>query len=406
MADPRGPRSSNTLLERVVLDAFDGYTALTRPQLVEATGLSRPTVTALVAALVTRGELNEAAGPPVSGTRGRPSMTYRRTAMAAPVALIRLAHRMPTRVSLVNDTGTIGEVDTGTDWRQPWESWAPAVSEAYGLLAETTELPVRRVVLAAPFPVEEGHGAPPVSSHLGQQPPDCTATSRSRVMPDIPDWLVADPRPAVSALLGRPVSMLNDANLAALGEARYGAARNAGNAIHLSVRHGIGAGIIINGRLLTGASGMAGEIGHVQVVEDGPYCMCGNRGCVVTQSFDPFKIEALTSRYGHEPTFDDLEDLVAAGDPVGLRFFTDLGALHAKTLAAPIVLLDPDTLVIDAELRHTAIPFIAGLKAELARRCPPRQTEILSIVRGTLENAIAHGALAVANDEEAAAHQP
>lgn len=396
MADPRGPRSSSALLEHIVLDAFAGYAALTRPQLVEATGLSRPTVTALVAALVARGELTESPVPAPNGSRGRPSLTYRRSALAAPVALVRLAHRMPTRVGLVDENGPIAEVDTGVGWTQPWDAWAPAVRGALALLETAAELPARRVVLAAPFPVEEGHGAPEVSPRAGHGSP------RPQRVVHMPDWIAHDPRPEVAELLGRPVSMINDANLAALGEARVGAARGVGTAVHLLVRHGIGAGIVVNGRLITGARGMAGEVGHVQVVDDGPYCMCGNRGCLVTQSFDPFKIEALTSRYGHEPSFDDLEDLVSDGDAVALRFFSDLGALLAKTLASLVVLLDPDLLVVDAELRHTAAPLITGLRAELSRRCPPRQAEGLAIVRGDLPDAIARGALAAADDAASA----
>lgn len=399
MADLRGPRSSSTLLERIVLDAFNGYAALTRPQLVEATGLSRPTVTALVATLVARGELTESETAAPSGTRGRPSLTYRRTAMAAPIALVRLTHRIPTRVSLVDEGGTITEIDTGIGWMQPWEAWAPAVREALELLESAHELPTRHVVLAAPFPVEDGHGAPAIVPR--PQPPAAPAAPspvRTRVLPNLPDWIARDPRPAVTDLLGRPVSMVNDANLAALGEARRGAARDAKTAIHLLIRHGIGAGIVIGGTPLTGARGMAGEIGHVQIVADGPYCFCGNRGCLVTQSFDPFKIDALTSRYGHEPSFDDLEALIEDGDAVALRFFSDLGALLAKTLASTIVLLDPDVLVVDAELKHTATPLISGLRTELARHCPPRQAEELVIARGQLPDAIAYGALEAAND--------
>lgn len=324
-------------------------------------------------------------------------MSYRRTAMAAPVALVRITHRVPTRVSLVGESGTITEVDTGVGWTQPWDAWAPAVREALGVLESAHELPARHVVLAAPFPVEDGHGAPEIVPRP-QSPASAFAPARAGVLPNLPEWIARDPRPAVAKLLGRPVSMINDANLAALGEARRGAARGADTAIHLLVRHGIGAGIVIHGRPLTGARGMAGEIGHVQVVKDGPYCFCGNRGCLVTQSFDPFKIDALVSRYGHEPSFDDLEDLIENGDAVALRFFSDLGSLLAKTLASTIVLLDPDILVVDAELKHTATPLISGLRTELARRCTPRVVEELTIVRGRLPDAIAYGALEAAND--------
>jgi predicted NBD/HSP70 family sugar kinase len=217
-------------------------------------------------------------------------------------------------------------------------------------------------------------------------------------VPHFAEWIAQDPRPAVAELTGRPVSLVNDANLAALGEARYGAARDAHAVVHLSIRHGVGSGLVIGGTLVPGAHGMAGEIGHVQVADDGPYCLCGNRGCLVTQSFDPFKIDALTGRYGGAPGFCDLEDLVAHGDAVAVRFFRDLGELLAKPLSTLVVTLDPDVVVIDAELGRTVQPLITGLRAELARRCSPQRVDELAVVPGRLADAVGYGALAAAND--------
>ncbi|HEY3872737.1 MAG TPA: ROK family protein [Actinocrinis sp.] len=402
MAGTRGPRSSSALLERVVLGVFDGSAALTRPQLMEATGLSRPTVAAVVAALVARGDLTELAEPAATGTRGRPSLTYRRTALAAPVALVRLTHREPTRVSLVGDDGPGTAVDTGVSWTKPWAEWAPPIRAALAELESAVPVPARRVVIAAPFPVREGHGAPELHPRAAPHPANQSASAPDWPAPHIADWLAHDPRPAVAELLGRPVSLINDANLAALGEARYGAARGAHSVVHLSIRHGVGAGLVIGGTLVPGAHGMAGEIGHVQVADDGPYCLCGNRGCLVTQSFDPFKIDALIGRYGGAADFRDIEGLVAHGDAVALRFFRDLGALLAKPLSTLAVMLDPDMVVIDAELGRTVDPLIAGLKAELARRCSPQQADDLSVLRGELADAVGYGALAAANNASAA----
>ena len=82
------------------------------------------------------------------------------------------------------------------------------------------------------------------------------------------------------ARLGRPILVGNDANLAALGEHRFGAGRGIDHMIYITVSTGVGGGIIVDGRLLLGQHGYAAEIGHHIVVAEGPRCGCGNRGCL------------------------------------------------------------------------------------------------------------------------------
>ncbi len=79
---------------------------------------------------------------------------------------------------------------------------------------------------------------------------------------------------------GRPVYVENDANVAALAENRLGAGRGTSNMMYITVSTGIGSGLILGGRLYVGASGGAGELGHVTMLADGPLCGCGNRGCL------------------------------------------------------------------------------------------------------------------------------
>ena len=97
---------------------------------------------------------------------------------------------------------------------------------------------------------------------------------------------------SMSRRLGVPVVADNDVNLAMLAEARYGAARGASSAVFVSLGHGIGAGLMANGAILRGNEGMAGEIGHIKVVENGALCRCGNR---VPQ---PTPTASLTCRSG------------------------------------------------------------------------------------------------------------
>lgn len=84
----------------------------------------------------------------------------------------------------------------------------------------------------------------------------------------------------VRAATGLPVYLENDANVAALAENRMGAGRGTKNMVYVTVSTGIGSGLILDGRLYSGTTGAAGELGHVTVVPDGPMCGCGNRGCL------------------------------------------------------------------------------------------------------------------------------
>ena len=103
----------------------------------------------------------------------------------------------------------------------------------------------------------------------------------------MPGWQGLLPAEELERRLGVPVHADNDANLGALAELHHGVARGAHDVVYLKVASGVGAGIVLGGRLHRGASGIAGEIGHVQVGEDGQVCRCGNRGCLETMVSAP-----------------------------------------------------------------------------------------------------------------------
>jgi glucokinase len=86
-------------------------------------------------------------------------------------------------------------------------------------------------------------------------------------------------RDIVQERLGKKAFLINDANAAALGEFYFGAAQGAHNFIYITLSTGIGGGIVIDGKIYTGAIGAAGEVGHMTIDDNGPICNCGNRGC-------------------------------------------------------------------------------------------------------------------------------
>lgn len=98
--------------------------------------------------------------------------------------------------------------------------------------------------------------------------------------PNLPAWYNTALKSIWEQELQLPVWVCNDASLAALGEYRFGAGRGVDNLVYITVSTGIGGGVIAGGRLLLGASGFAGEVGHMTIDVDGPVCNCGNVGCL------------------------------------------------------------------------------------------------------------------------------
>ncbi|MFC1918912.1 ROK family protein [Chloroflexota bacterium] len=97
--------------------------------------------------------------------------------------------------------------------------------------------------------------------------------------PHLPGWTDVPLRDIIEKELGKKVFLINDANAAAVGELYFGAGKGARNFIYVTVSTGIGGGIIIDGKIFTGSAGLAGELGHMVIDDEGPPCNCGNRGC-------------------------------------------------------------------------------------------------------------------------------
>jgi glucokinase len=97
--------------------------------------------------------------------------------------------------------------------------------------------------------------------------------------PNLPGWHNIPLKDIMQERLGKKTFLTNDANAAALGEFYFGAARGTRNFTYITLSTGIGGGIIIDGKIYTGAIGTAGEVGHMTIDDNGPICNCGNRGC-------------------------------------------------------------------------------------------------------------------------------
>jgi predicted NBD/HSP70 family sugar kinase len=377
--------------EQLVLDALRGRRRASRQELVQATGLPKTTVTGVVGRLLQRGVVVEQslAG---SGGRGRPASAIALAGPVGSVGALVFAHT-GFRAAVAGFDGSIVAIRRrGLD--RP-HSNGPSIEEGLALLAEARAEAGERmdcVVLGIPAPFHRGVGVV-----VGRIP-----ESIKEALPGFRDelsWLHADPAALVSERLGVVATADNDANLAALGEAAFGAGRGLENFIYVKAVDGLGAGLFLNGQLYRGARGLAGELAHVQIDPDGPWCSCGGRGCLA-RIFGGFVRAFIESTYGTQLSFGDVLELATAGETGTQRVIADVGRKVGRVLADTCMMLCPDAIVIDGALAAAWPTFAAGIREMIERHTPRPVAQTVRLLRGELgERAEVLGAVALARTE-------
>ena len=180
-----------------------------------------------------------------------------------------------------------------------------------------------------------------------------------------------------------PVTVENDANLGALAETQLGAARGREGVIYVQVASGIGAGIVLGGRVHQGATGIAGEIGHVQVRPDGDLCSCGNRGCLETVASTSAMLAALQWTYGGALTVTGMLDIARSGDVGVQRVIMDAGRTIGRTLGDLCNSLNPDAIVVGGELSDGDW-LLNGIRESIDRYAQPGAARAVEVIAGTL----------------------
>jgi predicted NBD/HSP70 family sugar kinase len=165
-----------------------------------------------------------------------------------------------------------------------------------------------------------------------------------------------------------PVQADNDANLGALGEATWGAGRGCDDFLFVQVRTGIGVGLMLGGSVYRGAAGLAGEFGHVTIDESGPWCGCGNRGCLQQFASEPAILRALADSQDPPATIAAVVAAAKAGHRASLRVLADAGRHIGDALAAACNLLNPRRVIIGGELRLAGDLLLAAIRSALERR--------------------------------------
>jgi glucokinase len=205
--------------------------------------------------------------------------------------------------------------------------------------------------------------------------------------PNIADWNGVDLDHQLTALIGLPVVIENDANAAAWGEAKFGAGKNQDHMMMLTVGTGIGGGIVVNGALYRGAFGIAAEFGHMRVVPDGHICGCGARGC-----FEQYASGNALLRHAREAinaspevarnllsrgdgtvaglTGQAITEAARDGDPVALAAFNTTGQWLGAGIASLAVLLDPACVVIGGGVIDAGEILLKPTRESLERNMP------------------------------------
>jgi predicted NBD/HSP70 family sugar kinase len=375
----RSLREANRLR---VVDELRRHGTLSRADLARITGLSATTMTALVAELLNSGLVVEQAlrdGAAEPAGRGRPPVLLRLDASAGGALGIDFGHHH-LRVAIADLSRTVlaeraMEIDVDAEAGHSLDAAAALVEE----VLDEAGMERGRVIGA-------GVGLPgPIDARTG-------AVGSSVILPD---WVGLKPAEELARRLDVPVTVDNDANLGALGEVSLGAARGLGDVIYVKVASGIGAGLVLGGRLYHGSVGLAGELGHVHVRDQGAVCRCGSRGCLETVAATGAVLAALRPAHRDDLNVHEAVALVRAGDLGAQRVFTDAGRAIGRALGDHCNLLNPAAVVVGGDLSAAGRPLLDGIRESVDRYAQPAIAASVAIIASRLgDRAQVLGALA------------
>jgi N-acetylglucosamine repressor len=318
------PRARPSLLrrlnERQVLAALQAHGPLSRAEITRHTGISGPTVTRAVSALLEANLLEE--GDARQAALGRPGKVLRLAGKTVSV----LGAVVGPELCEVLSCGLNGQLDEGRVRRFPTPARYPDLVRAFvKRLDELTgerQTPVLGLGISMPGLLNRREKRTVVSPNVHQ-------TDGQRLGEDL------------KQRLGLETVILQESHALCLAERTYGAARNVDNFAMFDISQGLGVGVVNGGHLLEGHSGLAGELGHVTVRLDGRLCGCGNHGCLETEATDTALAVAVSERLGRRLTVEGIIERVQAGRLQVEGEFTRVLEYLAVGLAAVIDLFYP-----------------------------------------------------------------
>jgi predicted NBD/HSP70 family sugar kinase len=367
-----------------VIGALREHGHTSQADIARVTGLSRTTVSKLVAELKVSGlvgEVEVSATDPRGVHGGRPAvqLTLRDTSQAVvgidfghshvQVAVANLAHNVLAE--------RIRYLDVNHRATEAFDASVAMVDEV-----------LEEAGYSRAYIIGAGIGIPgPIDRVSG------TAGSASI----LPGWVGLRIGEEIERRLGLPVEIENDANLGALAELTWGAGRDCSTFAYIKAATGIGAGIVIDGKLLRGASGTAGEIGHTTLDEGGALCYCGNRGCLETVASGPAIVGLVRSSSAESLTLGDVIDRAASGDVRCRRALSDAGREIGVAVAGLCNLINPERVVVGGLLSRAGELVLGPIRESIQRYAVHAAAECVQVVPAVfVERAELLGAVALA----------
>ncbi|MFZ0529583.1 MAG: ROK family transcriptional regulator [Propionicimonas sp.] len=339
---------------------------MSRSTLAEVTGLPASTVAHAVSRLLAEGRITQsgpALGGPGSGS-GRPAAVLNAVATGASTGAIDFGHQH-FRVAVGDDLGTV--VDEATVHLDVDQAPLVALEQAAQQLLRLCERhgisSLAGVAAGVPGPIDKHNGLV------------CSTTTLS-------NWAGINPAAELERLLSVPAEVRNDASLGALGELHRGAGQQHRDFLYIKASHGIGAGLVADGKLYQGGSGFAGEIGHTIIAGRPELCRCGNRGCLEAVVSVPSVEEQLTHTHPHLDRGSI--DLARLDDPISARVLNEAGRTLGTVLANFCDLINPTALIIGGGLGASGRPLIDGVRASVNRFAQPAVASAVVVLPAAL----------------------
>jgi predicted NBD/HSP70 family sugar kinase len=374
-----------------VVDTLHALGVASRAEIARRTGLSRSTISSIVTDLRRSGVVVDYHGssPTAPSGSGRPPslITLDRSAGAAVGIDFGKRHLLVAVSDLSHEILAEATREMKGDYSA--EEGIRAAGQLVGKVLEKAGVDPSRVLgvgMGVPGPIHRPTGTVGSSSIL-------------------PGWVGIPAAEEMARRLSLPVHVENDANLGALSEFVWGAGRGSSSLAYLKLATGIGAGLVIDGQLFSGAGGTAGEIGHTTIDETGDICRCGNRGCLETMASAPAIAGLVGRSLDQELEPEEVLARAAAGDPVASRALADAGRHVGVAVANLCNLVNPERIVVGGSMGSAGELLLEPLRDSVRLRAIATAAEDVEIVPAELgERAEVLGAMAlVLHETEGAA---
>lgn len=349
------PALLSKINERQVLRTIRARGPQSRAEVARHSGISAPTASRAVEALLRAGLLEE--GDAESDLRGRPARK------------LRLASETVQVLGLVIDASVSRLVAAGLDGRlhEDRETQFVTPSSYEELIATAAEQAHKLMVRPGVATLGMAISMPGLIDYRH---------ARGILSPNVPMTNQQSPGHDLAKKLGIPVVLVQESHALCLAERHYGAAKNMNDFAMIDVSTGIGLGVMSSGRLLTGHAGLAGEVGHITVELDGRSCGCGNSGCLETVASDAALAYTVSQRLGRKLSVTEVLALLEQGELNAEAELERIGRYLAIGLAAVINLFNPSTLFVHSRLFSADKTLLQRLVTETGKRAlPPSFTD-------------------------------